>query len=78
MSQISLAVLSIPVAAYLLGSIPFGLLLTGLFGAGDVRKSGSGTSAPPTSRVLPARCLESSRWSSTSEKARQPFGWQVA
>ena len=29
-------------AAYLLGSIPFGLILTKLFGAGDVRKSGSG------------------------------------
>jgi glycerol-3-phosphate acyltransferase PlsY len=42
MSQISLAFLSIPVAAYLLGSIPFGLLLTRLFGGGDVRKSGSG------------------------------------
>jgi glycerol-3-phosphate acyltransferase PlsY len=32
----------IPVAAYLLGSVPFGLLFTRLFGAGDVRKSGSG------------------------------------
>ena len=32
----------IPVAAYLLGSIPFGLLLSKLFGAGDVRRSGSG------------------------------------
>src|SRR6266436_1884692 len=32
----------IPVAAYLLGSIPFGLLFTRLFGGGDVRKSGSG------------------------------------
>jgi len=42
MSKISLALLSIPVAAYLLGSIPFGLLLTRLFGGGDVRKSGSG------------------------------------
>lgn len=29
-------------AAYLLGSIPFGLLLAKLFGAADVRKSGSG------------------------------------
>ena len=29
-------------AAYLLGSIPFGLLLTKLFGGADVRKSGSG------------------------------------
>ncbi len=29
-------------AAYLLGSIPFGLLLAKLFGASDVRKSGSG------------------------------------
>ena len=27
---------------YLLGSIPFGLLLTGLAGKGDVRKIGSG------------------------------------
>jgi glycerol-3-phosphate acyltransferase PlsY len=42
MSKISLALLSIPLAAYLLGSIPFGLLLTKLFGSGDVRKSGSG------------------------------------
>jgi acyl phosphate:glycerol-3-phosphate acyltransferase len=42
MSKISLALLSIPLAAYLLGSIPFGVLLTRLFGGGDVRKSGSG------------------------------------
>jgi glycerol-3-phosphate acyltransferase PlsY len=38
----SLLVPIIPLAAYLLGSIPFGLLFTRLFGAGDVRKSGSG------------------------------------
>jgi glycerol-3-phosphate acyltransferase PlsY len=38
----SLLVSIIPAAAYLLGSIPFGLLFTRLFGAGDVRKSGSG------------------------------------
>ena len=30
------------VAAYLLGSVPFGLLLTRLFGAGDLRSIGSG------------------------------------
>src|SRR5260221_7672766 len=42
MSKILPALLRIPAAAYLLGSIPFGLLLTRLFGAGDVRKSGSG------------------------------------
>ena len=30
------------IAAYLLGSVPFGLLLTGLFGAGDLRSIGSG------------------------------------
>src|SRR5712691_11997249 len=42
MAEISLTLISIPVAAYLLGSIPFGLLLTRLFGGGDVRKSGSG------------------------------------
>jgi len=33
---------AIPIAAYLLGSIPFGLLLTKAFGRGDVRKVGSG------------------------------------
>lgn len=42
MSKISLALLSIPLGAYLLGSIPFGLLFARLFGGGDVRKSGSG------------------------------------
>src|SRR5260370_13711723 len=45
MSRISLALLSIPFAAYLLGSIPFGLLLSRLFGGGDVRQSGSGNIA---------------------------------
>jgi glycerol-3-phosphate acyltransferase PlsY len=34
--------LAIPFAAYLLGSIPFGLLLARVFGGGDVRKAGSG------------------------------------
>ena len=34
--------LTIPIAGYLLGSIPFGLLLTKAFGRGDVRKVGSG------------------------------------
>ena len=33
---------AIPFAAYLLGSIPFGLLLAKVFGGGDVRKAGSG------------------------------------
>jgi acyl phosphate:glycerol-3-phosphate acyltransferase len=37
-----LTFLAIPLAAYLLGSIPFGLVLTRLFGGGDVRKVGSG------------------------------------
>lgn len=32
----------IPIAAYFLGSIPFGLILSKLFGGGDVRKAGSG------------------------------------
>src|SRR5260370_10357204 len=39
---ISVTLLAIPFAAYLLGSIPFGLLLTKLFCGGDVRKAGSG------------------------------------
>src|SRR6266851_4298784 len=39
---ISVTLLTIPFAAYLLGSIPFGLLLAKLFGGTDVRKAGSG------------------------------------
>src|ERR1700719_4320102 len=42
MAAISLTLLIIPVAAYLLGSIPFGVLFTRLFGGGDVRTVGSG------------------------------------
>jgi glycerol-3-phosphate acyltransferase PlsY len=42
MVEISINVLLIPFGAYLLGSIPFGLLLAKLFGGGDVRKAGSG------------------------------------
>lgn len=42
MSNISLAHIGIPIAAYLLGTIPFGVLFTRWFGRGDVRKSGSG------------------------------------
>ena len=42
MAELNATLISIPVAAYLLGSIPFGLLLGKLFGAADVRKSGSG------------------------------------
>jgi glycerol-3-phosphate acyltransferase PlsY len=42
MLHVPLALLLIPVWAYLLGSIPFGLLLTRIFGGGDVRKAGSG------------------------------------
>jgi acyl phosphate:glycerol-3-phosphate acyltransferase len=38
----SIAVYFIPVIAYLLGSIPFGLILAKLFGGKDVRKTGSG------------------------------------
>jgi len=37
-----MTLLAIPIAAYLLGSVPFGLLLTRGFGRGDVRKVGSG------------------------------------
>jgi glycerol-3-phosphate acyltransferase PlsY len=42
MSAISVTLIGIPIAAYLVGSIPFGLLFTKLFRGGDVRKSGSG------------------------------------
>lgn len=42
MSGPELSLIWIPVAAYLLGSIPFGILLTRLAGRGDVRNAGSG------------------------------------
>jgi glycerol-3-phosphate acyltransferase PlsY len=42
MSSIPMTVVLIPVTAYLLGSIPFGLILGKIFGSGDVRKEGSG------------------------------------
>jgi acyl phosphate:glycerol-3-phosphate acyltransferase len=52
MRSIPLTILLIPVVAYLLGSIPFGLLLAKVFGHGDVRKEGSGNiGATNVSRV---------------------------
>ena len=41
-SPISMTLILIPIAAYFLGSIPFGLILARLFGGTDVRKAGSG------------------------------------
>jgi acyl phosphate:glycerol-3-phosphate acyltransferase len=40
--RIPMTLYLIPVAAYVLGSIPFGVILTKLFGGTDVRKAGSG------------------------------------
>ena len=42
MAELNATLILIPVAAYILGSIPFGLLLGKLFGGTDVRKTGSG------------------------------------
>jgi acyl phosphate:glycerol-3-phosphate acyltransferase len=42
MAGLNSTLISIPIAAYFLGSIPFGLLLGKLFGGRDVRKAGSG------------------------------------
>jgi glycerol-3-phosphate acyltransferase PlsY len=42
MRDVSLSLLWLPLAGYLLGSIPFGILLTRIFGGGDIRAAGSG------------------------------------
>jgi glycerol-3-phosphate acyltransferase PlsY len=42
MRDVSLSLLWLPLAGYLLGTIPFGILLTRLFGGGDIRAAGSG------------------------------------
>ena len=42
MLEVSVTTLLIPLSAYVLGSIPFGLILAKLFGRTDVRKGGSG------------------------------------
>ncbi len=42
MLEVSVTTLLLPLAAYILGSIPFGLILAKLFGRTDVRKEGSG------------------------------------
>jgi glycerol-3-phosphate acyltransferase PlsY len=42
MFPFSLSLLLVPLVAYLLGSIPFGLILAKLFGGTDLRKKGSG------------------------------------
>ena len=42
MLEVSVTTLLLPLPAYILGSIPFGLILAKLFGRTDVRKGGSG------------------------------------
>lgn len=42
MAEPNAILIAIPAASYFLGSIPFGLLLGRLFGAPDIRKTGSG------------------------------------
>src|SRR5271170_737093 len=52
MDRTQLIHLGIPVVAYLLGSVPFGLLVGGVLGGKDVRKAGSGNiGATNVSRV---------------------------
>ena len=42
MHELSLSLAWIPVAGYLIGSIPFGIILSKMFGGVDVRQAGSG------------------------------------
>ena len=42
MRELNETLMAVPLAAYLLGSIPFGLLLSKLFGTVDIRNEGSG------------------------------------
>jgi acyl phosphate:glycerol-3-phosphate acyltransferase len=52
MGRAQLLYFAIPVVSYLLGAIPFGLLLAKIFGGADVRKAGSGNiGATNVSRV---------------------------
>ena len=48
--------LVIPIAGYLLGSIPFGYLIVRLSGGGDVRRRGSGNHLLITVDTMAARC----------------------
>ena len=64
------------VAGYLLGSLPFAIIVTRLFGMADPRSYGSAIRARPTCCARATSSPRSSRCSAMRSKAGWPCGWR--